>query len=100
MQKFMCYCIVFALFLCWIWGQYVSKYKPPGAYICRGDLTECSSRYEFGGLIFGGAYFPNFTVSLLRRLIVTTYLTQPIFKHEYSLNFFIKLLLGVLIEER
>ena len=57
-------------------------------------------RHEFGGLIFGGAYFPNFTVSLLRRLIVTTYLTQPIFKHEYSLNFFIKLLLGVLIEER
>ena len=50
--------------------------------------------------MFGGAYFPNFTVSLLRSLIVTTYLTQPIFKQEYSLNFFIKLLLGVLIEER
>ena len=34
----------------------ISKYKPPGAYIRRGDLTEGFLRYEFGGLIFGGAY--------------------------------------------
>ena len=35
----------------------ISKYKPPGgAYIWRGDLTEGFLRYEFGGLIFGGAY--------------------------------------------
>ena len=27
-----------------------------GAYIRRGDLTEGFLRYEFGGLIFGGAY--------------------------------------------
>ena len=27
-----------------------------GAYIWRGDLTEDFLRYEFGGLIFGGAY--------------------------------------------
>ena len=26
-----------------------------GAYIWRGDLTEGFLRYEFGGLIFGGA---------------------------------------------
>ena len=26
-----------------------------------GDLTEGFLRYEFGGLIFGGAYFQNFT---------------------------------------
>ena len=32
------------------------KYKPPGAYIRRGDLMEGFLRYEFGGLIFGGAY--------------------------------------------
>ena len=31
-------------------------YNPPGAYIWRGDLTEGFLRYEFGGLIFGGAY--------------------------------------------
>ena len=53
----MCYCIVFP-----------SKCKSPGAYIWRGDLTEGFLRYEFGGLIFGGAYtwrdlcFRNFTV--------------------------------------
>ena len=33
-----------------------------GAYIWRGDLTEGFSRYRFWGLIFGGAYFRNFTV--------------------------------------
>ena len=41
----------------------ISKYKPPGVYIRRGDLTEGFLRYEFGELIFGGAlYFRNFTV--------------------------------------
>ena len=32
------------------------------AYILRGDLTEGFLRYRFMGLIFGGAYFRNFTV--------------------------------------
>ena len=31
-------------------------------YIRRGDLTEGFLRYDFEGLIFGGAYFRNFTV--------------------------------------
>ena len=31
-----------------------------GAYIRRGDLTEGFLRYDFGGLIHGGAYFGNF----------------------------------------
>ena len=35
---------------------------PEGAYIRRGDVTEGFLRYEFVGLIFGGAYFRNFTV--------------------------------------
>ena len=30
--------------------------SPPGAYIRRDDLTEGFLRYDFGGLIFGGAY--------------------------------------------
>ena len=34
-----------------------------GAYIWRGDLTEGLLCYEFGGLIHGGAYFRNFTVT-------------------------------------
>ena len=33
-----------------------------GAYIRRGDLTEGFLHYDFGGLIFRGAYFRNFTV--------------------------------------
>ena len=59
-----CYCFVL---LC------ISKYKPPGVYIQRGDLTEGFLRYGFGGLylevlIHGMAYFRNFTVitTLLR----------------------------------
>ena len=35
---------------------------PGGAYIWRSDLTEGFLRYQFGGLLFGGAYFQNFTV--------------------------------------
>ena len=40
----------------------ISKYKPTGAYVWRGDLMEGFLPYDFGGLIFGGAYFQNFTV--------------------------------------
>ena len=48
----------------------ISKYKPPGAYIRRGDLTEGFLLYEFQGLIFGGAYFRNFTIALLQLVIL------------------------------
>ena len=55
------------VFLCsTLYLRAISKYKPPpprgGAYIWRGDLTEGFLRYEFGGLLHGGAYFRNFTV--------------------------------------
>ena len=43
---------------------------PRGAYIWRGDLMEGSLRYEFRGLIiFGGAYFRNFTVCTLTGVV-------------------------------
>ena len=45
---------------------------PWGGYIWRGDLTEGFLRYRFGGLIFGGAYFWNFKVSLDWPLTLTT----------------------------
>ena len=45
----------FFFFLLCIRGQIPST-SPPGAYIRRGDLTEGFLRYDFGGLIFGGAY--------------------------------------------
>ena len=56
---------VFALFYSVFEGNF--QVQAPGggggAYIWRGDLTEGFLRYEFGGLIHGGAYFRNFTVS-------------------------------------
>ena len=36
--------------------------SPQGACIWKGDLTEGFLCYQFGRLIFGGAYFRNFTV--------------------------------------
>ena len=52
---------VFALFYFAFEGNFPST-SPRGAYIWRGDLTEGFLRFRFGGLIFGGAYFRNFTV--------------------------------------
>ena len=52
---------IFALFYFVFEGNFPST-SPWGAYIWRGDLTEGFLHYEFGGLIFGGAYFRNFTV--------------------------------------
>ena len=50
----------FSLFY-FVFEDTVFKHKPPGAYIRRGHLTKRFWRYGFEGLIFGGAYFPNFT---------------------------------------
>ena len=55
---------VFALFYFVFEGNFPST-SPRGAYIWRGDLTEGFLRYEFGGLIHGGAYFGNFYGTLL-----------------------------------
>ena len=46
---------IFALFYFVFEGKFQVQ-APRGAYIRRGDLTEGFLRYEFGGLIFGGAY--------------------------------------------
>ena len=67
----------FTVFLCFtLYLTEISKYKPleggggGGAYIWRSDLTEGFLRYEDGGLIFGGAYFRNFTVFTMKLLHV------------------------------
>ena len=52
---------VFSLFYFVFEGNSPST-SPRGANIWRGDLTEVFLYYQFGGLIFGGAYFRNFTV--------------------------------------
>ena len=46
---------IFALFYFVFEGKFQVQ-VPRGAYIRRGDLTEGFLRYDFGGLIFGGAY--------------------------------------------
>ena len=64
---------VFALFYFVFEGNFPSTSPPPrggGAFIWRGDLAEGFLRYQFGGLLFGGAYtwrglFRNFTVLYL-----------------------------------
>ena len=46
---------IFALFHFVFEGKF--HVQPPwGAYIQRGNLTEGFLHYDFGGLIFGGAY--------------------------------------------
>ena len=46
--------IVFPLFYFVFEGNFQVQ-APGGAYIWRGNFTEGFLRYEFGGLIFGGA---------------------------------------------
>jgi len=49
------YFFFFSLFYFVFEGKFQVQ-APRGAYIPRGDLTEGLLRYDFGGLIFGGAY--------------------------------------------
>ena len=58
---------VYALFYLVFEGNYPST-SPRGAYIWKGYFPEGFLRYRFGelyleGIIHGGAYFRNFTVS-------------------------------------
>ena len=55
-----------------------SKYKPPGGLYSEGRLNGGFLRYDFWGLIFGGAYFRNFTVYKMDQVL------------GHSLYFFIK----------
>ena len=56
---------IFALFY-FVFEENFPSASPGGACIWRGNLTEGFLRYRFGGLIFGGAYFRNFTVVQLQ----------------------------------
>ena len=64
---------VFALFYFVFEGNFQVQAPWGGGYIWRGDLTEGFLRYEFGGLIHGGAHFRNFTVSFLLHIAVISY---------------------------
>ena len=52
---------IFALFH-FVFESKFHVQPPRVAYIRRGDLTERFLRYDFEGLIHGGAYFRTFTV--------------------------------------
>ena len=52
---------IFALFYFVFEGNF-SNTSPLGTYFWRDDLTEGFFVLPVGGLIFGGAYFRNFTV--------------------------------------
>ena len=68
MQKFVCYCTVFALFYFEFEGNF--QVQAPGGIYLEGrfnrrvfNVTSLGGLY-LDGLIHGGAYFRNFTVSL------------------------------------
>ena len=57
----------FIVLLCFtLYLRAISKDKPPGAYIWRGDLTEAFLHYEFGDLYLEGLIF-----GVLRYFILT-----------------------------
>ena len=62
---------VFALFYFVFVGNF-PRTSPLGAYIWRGDLTEGFWRNRFGGIIFEGAYFWNFTVCAVLLFLYST----------------------------
>ena len=53
---------IFALFYFVFEGKFEEQ-APPGSLYSEGRFNGFL-RYDFGGLIFGGAYFRNFTVGL------------------------------------
>ena len=53
---------IFALF-CFVFVGKFQVQAPGWPKIWMGELTEGFLRYDFGGLIHGGAYFRNFTVT-------------------------------------
>ena len=66
-------CTVLALFYFVFGGNFPStspRGGGGGAFIWRSDLAKGFLRYRFGGLIHGGAYFRNFTITLLRSQIL------------------------------
>ena len=72
----------------------VSKYKPLGGLYLERQFNRGFLHYEFGGLMFGGAYFQNFTVhhsrsnfSLISQFIAldvqcSKIISEPIFLYD------------------
>ena len=62
---------VFALFYFVLEGNFRVQSPGGGGVYLDGRFNGGFLRYEFGGLIFGGAYFRNFTVNSKNILIST-----------------------------
>ena len=92
MQKFMCYCTAFAFSI--LNMRAISEYKPPGAYIWRGYLSDGFLRYEFGGLMFGGGLYMDGlifrTFTVLAFITVTKNYRKPTNKLFEFIKAFIK----------
>ena len=63
---------IFALFFFVFEGNFQVQ-APRGAYIRRGDLMDGFLRYEFGGLIFRGAYTRRGLFSEFYGMLITQY---------------------------
>ena len=61
MQKLVCYCTIFALFYFEFEGNFQVQ-VPGGLYLDRRFNGGFFALRGFGGCIYGGAYFRNFTV--------------------------------------
>ena len=78
---------VFGLFYFVYEGNFPST-SPRGAYVWRGNLTEGFLRCRFGGLIFGGAYFRNFTFCLnLKQSLIIELLWPSLYNQSCVLTF-------------
>ena len=62
---------VFALFYFVLEGNFRVQSPGGGGVYLDGRFNGGFLRYEFGGLIFGGAYFRNFTINSKNILIST-----------------------------
>ena len=58
---------VLALFYFLFEGNFQVQAPPPGRLHLEGRFNGAFLHYEFGGLIFGEAYFKNFTVGTVKR---------------------------------
>ena len=75
---------IFSLFYIVFEGNFPTR-SPWGSYIWRGDLTEGFLRYRFGGLIHGGAYFRNFTVTSINNNSQSKSVVMTGFAHQKKL---------------
>ena len=76
----------------------ISEYKPPGAYIWRGYLSDGFLRYEFGGLMFGGGLYMDGLISRTFTVLAFITVTKNYWKPTNKLFEFIKAFIKSLVD--